>query len=390
MVEATQRRPQASPDLTYLDEASTAWPKAPGVVEAVAAALASSPAGVAAEEGVARECRERLARMLGVPDPDRIILTSGASHALNLAIHGSGQPRRVGVIASCADHAAALMPLYRLKQAKRVHLHIVGLDAAGQINAAAFGSFLDQGVRLVVLPHASHVTGRVFDVAPLFEQARSMGARTLLNAAQTFGEVPVHPEEIKADMVALSGHKRLRGPEGTGALYVAPHISLAPSCVSGNGLPCRGGLHEQVLPIDQRTAAAWLSPADLAGLRAALAWSAEAALPYRAQGWRLASLLRRGLRRISGLRVVGDAPRSCRLPIVAFTVLSRSPDEVVRELARLGVWCAGGVLCAPLLHKALGTRPHGVVRLSLSGFNTEDQVRTALRMVRQVVAGTIR
>jgi len=380
VLEAAQREQRVSPDLIYLDEAATSWPKAPGVVEAVTSALASPPrvgvGDIADDASVARECRERLARMLDVPDPDRVILTTGASHALNLAIHGTRRLRRAGVIASCTDHVAALLPLYRLQQAKRIRLHIIGLDGAGQIDAEAFRATLDRTVRLVVLPHASHVTGRIFDVAPLFALAKSMGAETLLNAAQTIGEVPVNPEDLKADMVAVSGHKRLRGPAGTGALYVAPHISLAPSCVCGDGVRYRWGPSTELIPADHGTAAAEPSAADLAGLRAALEWSQESALLYRDRGWRLASILRRGLRRIRGVHLVGDAPRSPRLPIVAFTVANRLPDEVVRNLSRLGIQCAGGVHCAPLIHKALGTRPHGVVRLSLSGFNMRTRSRT--------------
>jgi selenocysteine lyase/cysteine desulfurase len=140
--------------------------------------------------------------------------------------------------------------------------------------------------------------------------------------------------------------------------------------------------------VSNGTAAVEPSAADLAGLRVALEWSQESARAYRERGCRLASILRRGLRRIPKVRLVGDVPRSSRLPVVAFTVATLPPDEVARGLLRLGIQCAGGVLCAPLIHKALGTRPHGVVRLSPSGFNTEDQIVATLRAVRQIVAGT--
>ena len=390
MLETASKQQRVSPDLIYLDEAATSWPKPPGVVEAVTSALTSPPGGgaggIADDASVARECRERLARMLDVPDPERVILTTGASHALNLAIHGTRRLRRAGVITSCADHVAVLMPLYRLQQAKRIHLNIIGLDETGQIDAAAFSAALDRTVRLVVLPHASHVTGRIFNVEPLLALARSMGAATLLNAAQTIGEVPVIPADLRADMVAISGHKRLRGPAGTGALYVAPHVSLAPSCVCGDGVRYRWAPPNRLMPADLGTAATEPSAADLAGFRAALEWSQDSDPSHRRRGCRLASILRRGLRRIPGVRLVGDVPRSPRLPIVAFMVATRHPDEVVRDLLRLGVQCAGGVLCAPLIHKALHTRPHGAVRLSLSGFNTEDQIRSTLRAVRQVAA----
>jgi selenocysteine lyase/cysteine desulfurase len=391
--ETTQEQQRLPTDFIYLDEAATSWPKAPGVVEAVASALATPPGGgitgIGDDAGVAQECRNRLARMLEVADPERIILTTGASHALNLAIHGTRRLRRVGVIASCADHVAVLVPLYRLQQAKRIHLHIIGLDQTGHIDTVAFRATLNQSIRLVVLPHASHITGRIFDVQPLFALAKAMGAETLLNAAQTMGEVPVSPDDLKADMIAISGHKRLRGPAGTGALYVAPHISLSPSCVCGEGVRYRWGSQINLMPMDPASAVPEPSVADLAGLQSALTWSDQLDSKHREEGRRLVCMLRRGLRRIPGVRLIGDEPRTPRLPIVAFAIANRGPEEVVRALACLGIQCAGGIHCAPLIHKALGTRPHGVVRLSLSGLNTEDQIRSTLRAVRQVTAKSV-
>ncbi len=122
-----------------------------------------------------------------------------------------------------------LRPLLYLRERRRLHLSVIGLDATGGLDQAAFFDALTPGTSLVVLTHASHVTGRVFDVGPLFIAARAMGAHTLLDASQTMGEIAVRPEELAADMVVFSGHKRLRGPSGTGGLYLDPRVALLPT-----------------------------------------------------------------------------------------------------------------------------------------------------------------
>jgi len=380
---------QSASNFVYLDEATTSWPKAPGVLDAVTSALTLPPLAFDGDEPghneLIWECRERLARLLNVPAAESILLTSGATHALNLALFGLGRHRGWRVVASCADHESVLRPLRHLRGTRRAHLIIVGLDATGDIDRESFASALERGTSLVVLPHASHVTGRVFDVAPLFRLARSAGAQTLLNASQTVGEIPVHPEELGAHMVALTGHKRLRGPSGTGALYVAPHVLLC-RLFMGGARVCSGVVTEMPdLPAGFETGRPDI-PA-FAGLRAALRWHEESGAVCQREGRRLGQLLRKGLRRIGGLRVLSDARRAPRVPIVSLLVTGQRVADVKANLEeRFGIRCSSGLHCAPLIHKAIGSKPDGTVRLSLSGFNTEGQVRYALRALRRIAS----
>jgi selenocysteine lyase/cysteine desulfurase len=277
------------------------------------------------------------------------------------------------------------MPLYYLQSHKRIHLRILGLTPDGDIDAEAFRSFLDRRTSLVVLSHASNVTGRVLNVGPLFAAAREAGAITLLNAAQTIGEIPVRPTELHADIVAFTGHKRLRGPGGTGGLYVAPHVSLAfsPSDTSVSRLALSPAGYMPLGMMDTATPAV----SDFSGLLAALRWHEDQGERCRSEGIRIGALLRRGLKRIPRARVVGDAKRAQRIPIVSFVIPGLPALEVASILARqFGIRCGAGLHCAPLIHKALGTKPDGTVRFSVSGFNTEDDIRRALSAVRSIVA----
>jgi len=388
VLDAARREPGVPSVLIYIDEGATSWPKAPGVAEAVTSALTTPPVLRDGEEpgqrGPMWECREMLARLLNVPCPERIFLTSGATHALNIALFGLGRYRGSRVVTSCAEHESVLRPLCHLRDCRRIQLTIVGLDATGDINYESFASAVGGGSTLVVLTHASNVTGRVFDVASLFALARSAGAYTLLDAAQTLGQIPVHPDALRADMVAFTGHKRLRGPSGTGGLYVDPRLVLSPIFMSTSRSRTGLVMHTPPeLPAGFDTGRPDMSA--FAGLCAALRWQEREGELCRREGRRLARLLRRGLRRIRGVRIVGDAKRAERVPIISIRIAGRQTEDVRDELeARFGIRCSAGLHAAPLIHKALGTRPEGTIRLGVSGFNTEDEIKHTLSAIRFV------
>lgn len=96
---------------------------------------------------------------------------------------------------------------------------------------------------LVVLNHASNIMGRIQNIRPLFARVKGHGAVTLLDASQTLGYVPVHPESLCADLVAFTGHKAMRGPPGTGGIYISPATSLEQVFVGGTGVRSDLELH---------------------------------------------------------------------------------------------------------------------------------------------------
>ena len=371
----------------YLNEAASAWPRAPGVAEAMAAedALPLAVPGRTAwqRRDVRWECRTRLAALLGGLDPSRIALVPSATQALNLSILGLRLPRGAEVVTSCAEHNSVLRPLLHLSDRKRIHLTIVGLDHSGAIDRETFAEAMRRGPALVALTHASNVTGRVFDVAALFRQANAVRAVTLLDASQTLGHIPVDPQALHADLVAFAGHRGLRGPIGLGGLYVAPHIDLSPRAF-GAVEP-----HEVVLPPLPEMPLC-LEPGtpdvpSLAGLCAALDWWEQHAEGYQQQATHLTTLLRAGLKRIAGVQCFDASGRGPRVPIVSFRVAGWGVDDLARALVeQFGVHSRAGLHCAPLVHKAIGSRPEGTVRFSLSGVNTEEEVGDALRAVREL------
>ena len=198
--------------------------------------------------GIAADCRRRIADLLGVPDPRRIVLTTSATHALNLAIHGLALHADAVVITTVTEHNSILRPLFLIERNRRIRIITIGLDATGGLDSVAFERALSERPSLVAINHASNVTGRINCVERLFAIAKDAGAVTLLDASQTLGQIPVLPLEIGADLVAFPGHKGLHGPAGTGALYVSPRVELEPMMVGGTGHFSESRSHPQDMP----------------------------------------------------------------------------------------------------------------------------------------------
>ena len=369
----------------YLNNAATAWPRAPGVSEAVCQTLDSTPQhpgrSVSRASNVVTECRSRLAKLLAVDDETRVVLTSHATHALNLAILGLGRVSQM--LTTVTEHNSVLRPLRHVADKYDAAIDIVGLDGTGRIDAEAFRLALERGPGLVAINHVSNVTGRVNDVTTLFKEAKQVGAVTLLDASQSLGHIPVHPQDLSADLVAFTGHKGLRGPAGTGGLYVTPALELEQVFVGGTGVRSDLPLHPSDMPM--RLEAGTPNVPALAGLAAALRWLDEDGGSCQKKEASLAGRLRAGLSALSGITVLGFHDGAERLGIVSFTIDGWDVDEAGYVLHEsFGIVCRTGLHCAPLIHAAIGSAPRGTIRFSVSGFNSDADVDSALEAVSQL------
>lgn len=382
--------PSIHSEAIYLNDAATAWPKAPGVAEALCCAAGAVPChpgrAACAERDPLTECRERLAALMQIDDHCRIALTPGGTHSLNMAILGLGMQRGDTVVTTVTEHNSVLRPLAHLRDRCGIRVIPIGLDADCSIDRGAFESALSLRPKLVAINHVSNVTGRPNEVVPLFTLAKRAGAVTLLDASQSLGRIPVHPTELGADLVAFTGHKALRGPEGTGGLYVAPGLELEQIFVGGTGVRSELELHPPEMPA--RLEAGTPNVAAFAGLAAALRWLEDNMNDFNDDLRARESELRSGLACIDGVRLfAGPADRCFGTGIASFSIDSWSVGDTGCILSdSYGILCRTGLHCAPLIHKPIGSAPQGTVRFSPSGFNTQEHISAALKAVKEMAA----
>lgn len=376
--------------MIYLDNAATSFPKPPQVLRAasgVMAKLGANPGrsghsmSLAAGRVVMR-CREALAALLHVDDPERIVFCFNCTDALNLAIRGL--PLAGGhVLATALDHNASLRPLCGMAARGEIALDVLMPGADGTITRAQAECALRPDTRLFVLSHASNVTGAVQPAAEIGALCREKGVCFLLDAAQTMGVVPVLPEALCADMIAFPGHKGLLGPMGTGGLWIRPGLTLHPYREGGTGSRSDSPLQPEELP--DRYESGTLNLPGLAGLLAGVRFVAAHGDEIRLCEEALTKKLREGLSRLSGVTLYGPANGS--VGIAAFNIDGMRSGDVADALSRRGIGVRAGLHCAPLMHRALGTLETGAVRVSPGFFNTDADVDALLAAVDEIIHG---
>ena len=377
--------------MIYLDNAATTMRKPPQVGEAVLHALqtlGNSSRGV--HEGAldaARaiyDARVKLASLLGCPRPDHVIFTGNVTESLNIALCGL---LRAGdhAISTDLEHNSVLRPLYRLREERGVAVDFIPADRQGNIDYAGFEQLMRPNTRLIVCTHASNLTGNIVDMARIAKIAHAHGALLVADCAQTAGTRRVNMEELSADVLCFTGHKGLMGPQGTGGLCIREGVEIAPFKVGGTGVQTYSEAQPEQYPA--RLEAGTLNGHGIAGLSAAVDYINEVGLDAIHE--KEAALTRRfyeGVRSIPGVTVYGDFSGD-HVGIVTLNVRDYGSGEVSDALAEdYGIATRPGAHCAPRLHEALGTKEQGAVRFSFSWFNTEDEIDTAVRAVRELAA----
>jgi cysteine desulfurase family protein len=376
--------------MIYLDNAATSHPKPPSVYERVDQALRKYSAnpgrsGHAMAVDAARiifQTRESIARLFHIPDADRIIFTPNATGALNLAILGL---LREGdrCVTSSMEHNSVVRPPYALAQ-KGVTVAKVSAARDGSINPLAIAAAIGPNTRLVVVTHASNVVGTIAPIADIISLAHEHGVPVLVDAAQTAGSVPIDVGALGVDLLACPGHKGLFGPQGTGFLYISPHLNLEPILFGGTG--SRSDLETMPDFAPDRYEVGTQNTPGIAGLGAGVEFLLERRVEQvRAHEVALVRQLMDGLAGIDGLTLHGVRDPERKTGVVLFTLDGIDPAEIGDRLDQeFDVAVRVGVHCAPQAHRTIGTYPVGGVRLSPGFFNTADEIDQAVKAVAQI------
>jgi len=368
--------------MIYLDNAATSWPKPPCVVRAMADALTQCGANPGraghrlslAAGRMVEGCRETLAGMLGERDPSRVTFAFNATDALNMAIHGV---LRTGdhAIATLLEHNSVLRPLSELSRSGIISLSLVAPDAQGRIHARDIEAAMLPGTRLVVMTHMSNVLGMAQDVRSVGEVCRRRGALLLVDCAQTAGHIPLEPLKWGCSMLALPGHKGLLGPHGTGALWTAEGVQLAPLRQGGTGSASESMFQPRMMPDSLESGT--LNLPGIAGLRAGVEHALARREQTHAHITALCDLLRGELMGMAHVRVFTQQGAS----LVTFAVRGIGSQEMAAKLDEADIAVRGGLHCAPGVHRFLGTLQSGAVRVSPGAGSTREDVFALARIV---------
>ena len=376
--------------MIYLDNAATSWPKPAEVLQAMTEYLTHA-GGNPGRSGhrlsiaagrVVYDAREAVAELFNAPDPLRVIFTQNATHAVNIVLHGLLRPGD-HVVTTGIEHNAVMRPLRALEQ-DGIRLTVVPCGPEGALDPAAIRAAVAAGARLIVVNHASNVTGTLAPLAAITEIARRQDALVLVDAAQTAGVVPLDVSALGIDFLAFTGHKGLLGPSGTGGLVLghrADAAGLRPFMRGGTG--SRSESEEQPEDLPDKFESGTPNGAGIAGLAAGIRWvMAKSVAAIRAHEVSLTRQLADGLSAIPGVTVYGPSDATRRTAIVSFTVRNRRVSEIGFRLdEEYGILTRVGLHCAPAAHRTIGTFPEGTVRLAPGVFTSREDVDAVLTAI---------
>ena len=374
----------------YLDNAATSWPKPPGVIAAMQDYLENcggSPGRAGHGKALASarmtyEARDTLTALFNAPSPDRVVFTKNATEAINLLLFGFLSPGD-HVIASSMEHNAVMRPLREL-ETRGVRLSVIPCDACGRLDPDLVKRAICPDTRLILIMHASNVTGALLPIAEVATIAREAEVRFAVDAAQTAGVCPIDMQALGIDFLAFTGHKSLGGPQGTGGLALGADVDIRPLIFGGTGSASESEIQPDFLP--DKLESGTLNAVGIAGLGAALADLMEFGVAnVRTHEQNLIGLFRNGLREIPGVEVYGPANPQEAVGVLSLNIGDLPCEEVGVRLERdFGILTRTGLHCAPAAHRTIGTLGRGTVRFSVSRFSTESDIEAALAAVAQL------
>ncbi len=382
-VAAERARTPAAGRAAYLNNAGASLPLSM-VTEAVIAHLRlESDVGVYEAESASGHAREQTYAAVGDligALPEQIALTDSATRSWQGALGAVPVGRDERILVTRAEYASNALAALGLARRVGATVDVVGNDERGQVDLGELERRLATGgVALVALTHVPTSGGLVNPAAEVGALCRAAEVPYLLDACQSVGQLALDVREIGCDFLTATGRKWLRGPRGTGFLYVRDPDCRQPSVVDVRGARWTSADRYELRSGARRFETYERNAAAQIGLGVAAAHVAQlgiAAISTRVSA--LATRLRTELASIDGVSVHDLGVQQCG--IVTFSVAGRDPDDVVTALAAAGVTVSvTGSELAQLDLPARGLR--SLVRASPHYFNTDDELDRLLEVL---------
>lgn len=373
--------------MIYLDNAATTYQKPSGVHKKVAWALdhLSSPGrgGYKAAMDAAQtafECRVAAARLFHMKNPENVVFTSNATHALNIAIKSVIQ-RGGKAIISGYEHNAVTRPLYAL--GAKVSVAKAELFEP-ELALLSFECRLTEDTRLVICNHISNVFGYIQPVERIAAACREKNIPFILDASQSAGVIDIDAETLGADFICMPGHKGLYGPQGTGLLICQrqPETLIQ----GGTGSHSMSSDMPRILP--DRVEAGTHNMPGIAGLKAGIDFVEKKGTSNILRHERaLINYASGELMKLDGVRVYISEYDYCQAGVLSFIIDGMPCEAVAEALAAQDICVRAGLHCAPMAHKTAGTSITGTVRISVSYFNSKREINALLTAVEALSKG---
>lgn len=336
------------------------------------------------------KAREKVADFIG-SDPCELVFTSGTTEGINfIASTWAREQLKPGdqLLVSGLEHHSNLLPWQRCAHLTGAKLVFIPVNADGTVSQEKFELLLNENTRLVAISHVGNVLGTHQDIGAIVREAHAVGARVLVDAAQSVPHQLINVHKLGCDFLVFSGHK-MCGPTGIGGLYIRKelHDSIPPYKLGGGMVQTVGNVQASWHTSPYKFEAGTPPIAQAIGLGAACDYLKQNIdfdkLKIFEAG--LCLQLIEGLKKFKKVTIYGAHDQ---LKImghqVSFNIQGVHPHDVAAFCDNYGICVRAGTHCAQPLSQALGIGPS--VRASFYFYNTPEEVDWLIKTIEQLLA----
>ena len=332
------------------------------------------------------EVRQKVADFMGAEKKGEIVFTSGTTQAINLVAHSFGK-RFVNegdeIVISNIEHHANIVPWQVLCEERGAKLKVIPVDDDGELVMKEYEKLLSPKTRMVAVNHVSNALGTINPIKEITQKAHEVGARVLIDGAQSTPHIKLDVRDIDCDFYTFSGHK-MYGPSGIGGVYGKMEVwEEMPPYVTGGDMIMQVTLEKTTYAKPPARFEAGTPPiTQVMGLGAAIDYLNQIGMDKIADYEN--SLLEYGTRlfkEIEGVRIIGNARR--KASIISFFSDSAHPHDMVHFLDEDGIACRGGHHCAQPTMIRYGVP--ATTRASMAFYNKPEELDALAESVQKCI-----
>jgi len=331
--------------------------------------------------------RETVRRFLNAKETAEIVFTKGTTEAINLVAYAYGRKfinKGDEVVISAMEHHSNIVPWQMLCEEKGAILKVIPVNEAGELEMDTFAEMLSQKTAIVAVMHVSNVLGTINDIRKISQMAHEVGAKVLVDGAQSSPHLTVDVQELGCDFYVFSSHK-VYGPTGMGALYGKREVLEAMPPYLGGGEMIKEVTFEKTTynEIPFKFEAGTPNIGDTIAFRHALEFVETVGKENIAQ--HEVDLLHYGTERFSqidGLSIIGTAKN--KVGVISFLIEGMHHFDIGMMLDARGIAIRTGHHCAQPLMNHYGLE--GTARASFAAYNTKEEVDTMAESLERIVS----
>lgn len=371
--------------MIYLDNASTTHKKPRCVIRAVKKGLTrySVNSGRGAYKlaikasNIVYETRIKISQFINNDDPSNIIFTGSCTQAINMALRGSAVSNG-HIITTTFEHNSVLRTLNYLKNKYNISYTII-TPKSSIISLEEITKEIRKNTYLVAINHTSNVIGTTQNIKEIGKLCASKKLLLFLDGAQSVGHTKIDMKECNINMLSIAGHKGVFAPQGIGVLALN-NVKINPLIMGGTGTYSES--LDQPLEAPEGLESGTQSIGNIMGFGAGIDYLVQNFDKINEKIKKLSYYLYDNLLTINKVKVYSERENS---GVISFNVDGMTSSDVSNILSeKYNICTRSGLHCAPLVHRYFNTTNRGMVRVSLSYFNSYREITKFLKAIREI------